>query len=258
MSSVLYHVSDHVATLTLNRPEKRNALNAQMVQELHAAIIRAGKDPQVKVIVLTGSGQAFCAGADLAYLQQLQHQNLAENVVDSKALMELFREIYMLGKVVIAKIQGDAIAGGCGLATVADFSFSVEQARFGYTEVRIGFVPAIVSVFLVRKIGEGKAKELLLTGQLFSATKAQQYGLINKVCSVETLDQEVHELVKHLCEETSGFALGQTKALVQNAFDGHLTQALENAAMINASARQHADCKKGIEAFLNKTKPQWI
>jgi methylglutaconyl-CoA hydratase len=157
MSLVLYSVANQTAYLTLNRPEKRNALSPEIITELKNAFDKAEQDASVKVVVLKANGESFCAGADLNYLQQLQNFSYEENLADSQHLKELFLKIYTLKKVVIAQVQGHALAGGCGLATVCDFTFAVPEAKFGYTEVRIGFIPALVAVFLIRKIGEQKA-----------------------------------------------------------------------------------------------------
>lgn len=257
MQGITYHISNRIATITLDRPDKRNALNGEVVRELRAAFADAEADENVKVIILAGNGKAFCAGADLEYLQQLQNNTFEENLIDSKELMQLMQDIYSLEKVVIARIEGDAIAGGCGLASVADLSYTVPTAKFGYTEVRIGFVPALVSVFLVRKIGEGRARELLLTGKLITAEEAVRHGLINGVIPAETIKEEVQALAEKLCTETSGNSLKVTKQLVSAALDKSLGEALEAAARTNAETRQHPDCKKGIGAFLDKLKPVW-
>ncbi|HAC23901.1 MAG TPA: methylglutaconyl-CoA hydratase, partial [Cytophagales bacterium] len=160
MNMVNYHAEDCIGYITLNRPDKRNALSPELIKALSEAFDRATRDEQAKVIVLKANGEAFCSGADLAFLQQMQAFSEEENYQDSSRLKELFLKIYTLPKVVIAQVQGHALAGGCGLATVCDFTFAVPQARFGYTEVKIGFVPAIVMVFLLRKLGEQKAKQL--------------------------------------------------------------------------------------------------
>jgi methylglutaconyl-CoA hydratase len=188
MQFVKFEVKNRIGYITLNRPDKRNALNFQVVSELKQAFWNADNDDHCKVIVLKAEGAAFCAGADLDYLQQLQNNTYNENLADSTHLKELFEQIYTLSKVVIAQIQGHAIAGGSGLATVCDFSFAVPEAMFGYTEVKIGFIPAIVKVFLLRKIGEGKAKELLLSGSLITAEEAKQMGLINRVIEADKLE----------------------------------------------------------------------
>lgn len=257
MQGITYHISNRIATITLDRPDKRNALNGEVVRELRAAFADAEADENVKVVILAGNGKAFCAGADLEYLQQLQSNSFEENLIDSKELMQLMQDIYSLEKVVIARIEGDAIAGGCGLASVADLSYTVPAAKFGYTEVKIGFVPALVSVFLVRKIGEGRARELLLTGKLISAEEAVKHGLINGVIPAETIKEEVQALAEKLCAEASGNSLKVTKQLVSAALDKSLAEALEAAARTNAETRQHPDCQKGIGAFLNKLKPGW-
>jgi methylglutaconyl-CoA hydratase len=180
-SLVLYDVADRIATISLNRAEKRNALNPEMVSSLTASFLKAAADDAVKIIILKANGKTFSAGADLAYLQELQAYTYEENLADSENLKNLFTTIYYLPKLVIAQVEGHAIAGGCGLATVCDFVFSVPEAHFGYTEVKLGFVPAIVSCFLLRKTNEAIAKQLLLTGELFSAEQALKYGLINFV-----------------------------------------------------------------------------
>lgn len=257
MSAVTYHTGNRIATITLNRPDKRNALNGEVVRALREAFAKAEADENVKVIVLAANGKAFCAGADLEYLQQLQQNNFEENLADSRELMLLMQEIYTLEKVVIAQIEGDAIAGGCGLATVADLSYAVPAAKFGYTEVRIGFVPALVSVFLVRKTGEGRARELLLTGGLITAEQAAAYGLINGIVPAGDIRAFVAGLANDLCRDASANSLKVTKQLVRTALDQSLTEALESAARINAETRQHPDCRKGIGAFLGKSKPAW-
>ncbi|HVI47449.1 MAG TPA: enoyl-CoA hydratase-related protein [Chitinophaga sp.] len=256
-SFILYEVSSRVATITLNRPEKRNALNALLVEELYQAIRRAAADDQVKVIVLKGNGEAFCAGADLEYLQQLQKNTYDENLADSRQLMQLFREIYQLNKIVIAQVEGHAVAGGCGLVTLCDLSYAVPEAMLGYTEVKIGFIPALVAVFLVRKIGEGRARELLLTGRLIMAEKAAQDGLINAVIPAEKISEHVAKVAAGLCNEASANSLNMTKKLIGTVLDLSLDEGLEHAAELNAATRGHDDCKRGIASFLNKEKITW-
>lgn len=181
MEIVQYEVRDRIGFITLNRPEKRNALNEELVTKLGETFDKASADNDVKVIVLKANGDAFCSGADLGYLQNLQNFSFEENLVDSTRLKDLFLKIYRLNKIVIAQVEGHAIAGGCGLATVCDFIYSVPEAKFGYTEVKIGFIPAIVMVFLVRKIGDQRARQLLLSGGLITAGEALQLGLITSV-----------------------------------------------------------------------------
>ena len=257
MNYVKYRIADRVAYVTLNRPEKRNALNEEMVTELKKAFQQAATDEDAKVIVLEAEGQAFCAGADLAYLQQLQKNTYEENLADSNHLKSLFHQIYTHPKVVIAKIQGHAIAGGCGLATVCDFSFAASEALFGYTEVRIGFIPAIVKVFLLRKIGEGKAKELLLSGELIAAQTAQQIGLINEAVTLKELDEKVNSFARSLIQKNSGQSMTYTKQMIAAVQSMGLEEGLQYAAEMNAKARASEDCQRGIASFLNKEKILW-
>jgi len=257
MAVIEYNTANRVATITLNRPEKRNALNQEMVNELKAAFTKAANDSTVKIIVLKAIGEAFCAGADLAYLQELQKFTFEENLADSRNLMQLYHQIYTLPKIVIAQVEGHALAGGSGLVTVCDFSISVPEAKYGYTEVRIGFIPAIVSVFLVRKIGEGKAKDLLLTGRIIQAEEAAQLGMISRVIVREKLVSEVNALVQQLLQSASGQSLAATKKLIDEVQTRPLLEALEHAARENATARGTDDCKQGIESFLQKKDLRW-
>lgn len=252
-----YTVSDRIAYITLNRPEKRNALNQELVNTLREAFAKAESDQAVKVIVLKANGESFCAGADLGYLQQLQKFSYDENLADSKNLRDLFLQIYTSGKVVVAEVQGSAIAGGCGLATVCDFVFSVPEAKFGYTEVKIGFIPAIVMVFLLRKIGEGRAKELLLTGKLISAEDAKSMGLVNDIFDKSSLTREVNDFASRLIASASGQSLQRTKRMIATVQHMSLEDALEYAAHQNAEARATDDCIQGIHAFLEKKDLKW-
>jgi methylglutaconyl-CoA hydratase len=256
-SFLLYEVAERVASITLNRPDKRNALNGALVAELRRAFQQAAADDAVKVIVLKGNGEAFCAGADLDYLQQLQQNTYEENLEDSRELMSLFREIYELDKIVIAQVEGHAVAGGCGLVTVCDLSYVVPEAQLGYTEVKIGFIPALVAVFLVRKIGEGRARELLLTGRLISAEKAANTGMITAVIPAAEIREHVAKTATALCREASANSLKATKKLIGTVLDYPLRESLDHAARENAATRGHADCKRGIAAFLNKEKLTW-
>ncbi|GAB4487963.1 MAG: enoyl-CoA hydratase-related protein [Raineya sp.] len=257
MEFVLYHCQNRVGYITLNRPDKRNALNFKVVEELKQAFRQAQEDSKAKVIVLRAEGKVFCAGADLEYLQTLQSNTFEENLADSSHLKELFELIYTHPKIIIAQIHGHAIAGGAGLATVCDFSFSVPHAQFGYTEVKIGFIPAIVMVFLLRKIGEGRAKELLLSGDLISAQKAKELGLINYIVDAENLNQEVERFALHLCKNNSEQSLATTKKMIAKVQEMPLIEALNFAAQQNAIARESSDCKKGIASFLDKKELKW-
>ncbi|MEO7989678.1 MAG: enoyl-CoA hydratase-related protein [Chryseolinea sp.] len=257
MKYIDYSVKNRKAFITLNRPEKRNALSHELVAELKEAFQLAEKDELVKIVVLKANGEAFCAGADLAYLQQLQSFTHQENLTDSNHLKELFLQIYTLKKIVIAQVQGYALAGGCGLATVCDFVFAVPEAKFGYTEVKIGFIPAIVMVFLLRKIGEGKAKQILLTGDLVTADEAVQLGLVNKVITSNEIENHVETFAQRLIDTNSQHAMMLTKKMIADVQSMALDEALTFASKMNATARESDDCKKGIDAFLSKKKIAW-
>lgn len=250
-------IKNRIAYLSLNRPEKRNALSPELVGELKSNLKELANNDEAKVVVLSGNGEAFCAGADLAYLKQLQNNSFEENLADSEHLKELFEIIYHYPKVVIAKVNGHAIAGGCGLASVCDMVYSVPEAKFGYTEVRIGFIPAIVAIFLVRKAGESKAKDLLLSGRLIDAADAINFGLVNGIYSAEEIDAAVDKIADSLVNKCSGNSLKATKALINMVQDNDVNSALSKAAEMNAESRASDDCKKGISGFLNKEKVVW-
>jgi methylglutaconyl-CoA hydratase len=254
---VLYSVEQRIATISINRPEKRNALNPELVSLLTETLIRASEDDEVKVIVLRANGTTFSAGADLAYLQQLQQNTYEENLADSENLKRLFTTIYYLPKVVIAQVEGHAIAGGCGLATVCDITFSVPEASFGYTEVKLGFVPAIVSCFLLRKTSETIAKRILYTGELFSAQQAFDYGLITFVTNKEDIHLKVKEFALSLCTEASANSLMVTKQLIGQTTNPELENSLSLAVQIIAWVTESADFKKGVAAFISKEKINW-
>lgn len=257
MELVKYEVADRIAYITLNRPDKRNALNANMVTALKEAFMKAQTEELAKVIVLKAEGKVFCAGADLESLQQLQRNTFDENVADSEHLKSLFEMIYACPKIVIAQVQGHALAGGCGLATVCDIVFASSDIKMGYTEVKIGFIPAIVMVFLLRKIGENRAKELLLSGELITAKQAIDYQMINFVVSPDELESKVKAYAQMLCNTNSAQAMARTKAMIAEVQNMSLGSALQYAANQNAHARATADCQRGIAAFLNKESLAW-
>jgi len=248
---------ERVGYLELNRPEKRNALNSEMVEAIKTALIEFEKDNEVKIVIIKAAGKVFCSGADLAYLQSLQTNSFEENLADSQSLKDLFQRIYAFPKVVIAQIQGHALAGGCGLASVCDFSFAVPGAKFAYTEVKIGFVPALVMVFLIKKIGVGKAKQLMLDGDLISAAEAQDIGLINWIVEEDVLEDEVYEYAQKLITGNSGQSLAKIKEMVVELEGKSLEESLDYAAKMNAFARSTEDCQKGIASFLNKQNITW-
>ncbi len=257
MDIVLQSKEDRIGYITLNRPEKRNALNQEMVEALTAAFAAMEADEEVKVIVLQASGTVFSAGADLAYLQSLQQNSYDENLADSMRLRDLLAKIYEMEKVVIARVQGHAIAGGCGLASVCDFVISAQEAKFGYTEVRIGFVPALVMVFLVRKLGDARARELLLGGALITAERAQAIGLVNHVVAADELTSFTRDFAQELCQKNATTSMRLTKQLLARIQGVPLHEALNDAAETNAGARSTPDCQQGIAAFLAGEKISW-
>ncbi|KEQ30236.1 enoyl-CoA hydratase/isomerase family protein [Pedobacter antarcticus] len=254
---LLYSVEERIATISLNRPEKRNAFSPELVSELTQALLRAAEDEQVKVVILKAEGSVFSAGADLAYLQELSDNTFEENVRDSENLRKLFTTLYYLPKVVIAQVEGHAIAGGCGLATICDLTFAVPEALFGYTEVKLGFVPAIVSCFLVRQTSETIAKQILLSGDLFTAGEALAYNLINYIYPKDEIENEVRKYALKLCSETSGNSLMITKQLIGQTTNPGLEKSLNIAVQLNARVRESEDFKKGIAAFLQKEQIKW-
>jgi methylglutaconyl-CoA hydratase len=258
MSDLVQTTTDGpVHTLRLNRPDKRNALNADLVGALKSALAAAEERDESRVIVLTGAGSAFSAGADLSSLRAMREAGPTENQADSRNLAELFRQVYQHSMPVIAQVNGHALGGGCGLAAVCDFSYVAEDAKLGFTEVRIGFVPAIVMVFLRRKLGETQARDLLLRGRLVIATTAVKLGLVTRAVPGAELSGAVDELARELARETSGSAVALTKQMLARVPGMGLDEALDYAVQMNAFARGTDDCQAGIDAFLDGEDPPW-
>ncbi len=251
------NVQDRIATIYLNRPEKRNALNNEMAIALHNALLELKDNPECKIVLIKARGEAFCAGADLGYLQKLQKNTYEQNLEDSNQLMEMFSTLYHFPKITIAQVEGAALAGGCGLAGLCDFCYATPNAQFGYTEVKIGFIPAIVSVFLTRKIGENKAKQLLLTGDIISAARAHEINLITELFDAETIEMQVMNIAIKLLGTVSSESILLTKQLLTELPGKSIQEQLDLAAEYNAKARATVDCKKGIASFLNKEKINW-
>ena len=255
---VTYQVAHRRASIVLHRPEKRNALDDAMVRELTGAFVASGKDPAVKAILLSAEGPAFCAGADLEYLSRVAAFDHEENRADSQALATLFKTIHELRKPVIAVVEGPALAGGCGLASVCDIVLaSRETATFGYTEVRIGFIPAIVMIFLIKRVGEGKARELVLRGNIIDAVEAERIGLVSAVVPAAQIRAAADELVETLVTTNSPTAMGLCKEMLSKLHGMNLPEALDFAANMNAAARMTPECKQGVAAFLEKKQITW-
>jgi methylglutaconyl-CoA hydratase len=244
-----------LSTITLNRPEKRNAISIQMIAELQTALDDIEKTP-TRVVIITGSGKAFCAGIDLDYLRAIARQSAAENQDDSKRIAKMFRKIWSYSRPLIAAVNGHALAGGCGIATLCDFTIAVPDAKFGYTEVRIGFLPAIVSVFLTRQIGEKRTRDLLLTGRLVEAAEAKELGLINEIVPTERLMERAHELADAI-RAASPSSITRAKHLLVSSAAASVDHDLERAVLESARVRCTPDFKEGLAAFLEKRKPVW-
>jgi methylglutaconyl-CoA hydratase len=244
-----------VATITLNRPERRNAISFDLIDDLLCALDEVDKS-DAQILILTGAGKAFCSGMDLDNLKSLLGRSPEQNLQDSQTMVRLFRSLYEFPKVTIAAVNGPAIAGGTGLALLCDFTLAVPEAKFGYTEVRIGFVPAIVSTFLLRQIGEKQARDLLLTGRIFGVEEAMRLGLINEIVPAENLLDRAQELAA-LLMENSAASLRATKKLLSDHARAELDFQVEAAVRENAAIRSTADFREGISAFLEKRKPVW-
>ena len=244
-----------IATITLNRPEKRNAISFELIDDLSRALGEVANS-QAIVLILTGAGKAFCSGMDLDNLKALLGRTPQQNLEDSQTMVRLFRTLYQFPKVTIAAVNGAAVAGGTGLALLCDFTLAVPEAKFGYTEVRIGFVPAIVSTFLLRQVGEKVARDLLLTGRLFGAEEAVRLGLVREVVSADQLLVRARELAGLLLENSAA-SLRATKQLLTHHAAAELDAQIEAAVRENAAIRSSADFREGISSFLEKRKPVW-
>jgi methylglutaconyl-CoA hydratase len=244
-----------IATITLNRPEKRNAISYELIDELRAALDEV-QHSSALVLILTGAGKAFCSGMDLDNLKALVGRSPEQNVNDSETMASLFRSLYDFPRPTIAAVNGAAIAGGCGLATLCDFTLAVSEAKFGYTEVRIGFVPAIVSTFLLRQIGEKHARDLLLTGRIVTADEAHRLGMVNEIVPAEKLSDRARELALQLMENSPA-SLAGTKRLLSDYARVELDAQIKSAVRENAAIRATRDFREGISSFLEKRKPVW-
>jgi methylglutaconyl-CoA hydratase len=244
-----------VATITLNRPEKRNAISFDLIDDLIRGLDEVAKSDAL-VLIVTGAGKAFCSGMDLDNLKSLLGRSAEQNLQDSQTMVRLFRSLYEFPKVTIAAVNGPAIAGGTGLALLCDFTLAVPEAKFGYTEVRIGFVPAIVSTFLLRQVGEKQARDLLLTGRIFGADEAARLGLLYQIVSAESLLERARELAAMLMENSPA-SLRATKQLLTEHARAELDTQIDSALRENAAIRATADFREGISSFLEKRKPVW-
>lgn len=249
--------SGAIATLTLNNPEKRNPLSGPMVASLTASFSDLAADEDVRVIVLTGKGSAFSAGADLSELDAMRSAPMADHVDSSFALASLFSVMRMHPKAIIARVNGHAVAGGCGLALASDFAVAADHAKVGFTEVRIGFVPAIVSALMRSGMLDRRLRDLLLTGRLVEANEGVRLGLLSKAVDPHDLDAAVDGLAQTIIRETSATAVAMTKRLLASIEGMPQANAFRFLSAHNALARATEDCREGIAAFLEKRDPPW-
>lgn len=244
-----------IATLTFNRPEKRNAISFQMIEELMNALGEV-EQSESRVLILTGAGKAFCSGMDLEDLKGLIGRSSEQNKKDSETMARMFRALYEFPKPTIAAVNGAALAGGTGLATLCDFTLAQPEAKFGYTEVKIGFIPAIVSSFLLRQVGEKLARDLLLTGRIIDAGEALRLGLVSEVVEPEKLMQHARDLAIQLLQNSPA-SLRATKRLLSGYAAAQLDRQLKVAVEENAAIRQTQDFHEGVSSFLEKRRPNW-
>ncbi len=253
--TILVTDSHPIRTVTLNRPDRRNAMTQEMQTELISVIEETAAN-RCCALILTGAGDAFCSGLDLSELQSMRDKTAAEHRADAERLARLFIALYELPVPTIAAVNGPAIAGGTGLATLCDFTLATPAAKFGFTEVRIGFVPALVSAFLALQVGDKRCRDLLLTGRLFGATEALHLGLVNEIVEHEELAPRANALAKSLmCNSTE--SISATKQLLAAQNRNWLDAAIVAAMEANATSRETADFREGVSAFLEKRKPVW-
>jgi methylglutaconyl-CoA hydratase len=248
---ILYELRDGIARITLNCPDKRNALDAEIIAELKAAFSATAFDEACRVVLLTGAGTDFCSGADLANLEKTAQNSVLDNMADARSTADLFLMMRNHPRPIIAAVQGRALAGGCGIATACDIILAAESAQFGYPEVNIGFVPAMVMTILRRSVSEKAALELVVTGGTVSAARAYELGLVHRVFADEHFSAEVENYVAKLAAKSAS-AIMLSKRLLYNMDSMSFEAALQAGVEINAIARQTEDCRKGVENFLKK------
>ncbi|MFV0387587.1 MAG: enoyl-CoA hydratase/isomerase family protein [Pyrinomonadaceae bacterium] len=249
MSELLIENKDSILFLTLNRPEKRNALNEVLISELNSALNSV--DENICAVVIRGAGKDFCSGADLSALQKIANMGAFENLKDAESLLRLFVTIRSLEVPVVAAVHGRALAGGCGLATACDIVLASESARFGYPEVKIGFVPAMVMAILRRNVSEKIAFEIITRGDEFSAEFAWKSGLINHIYADAEFDESVLQFV-NAYRKLSRSAVVLSKKLFYQMDGMAFETALQTGAEVNAIARLTEDCQSGIRKFLKR------
>lgn len=243
-------------TVALNRPDSHNAFNPAMIEALSAVFRDLNQRDDVRVVVLTGNGRSFCAGADVAFMRTAADYTLAQNTADGQAIFDLMLAVDRCAKPVIGRVNGAAIGGGAGLVSCCDIVVAVDSARFAFSEARLGIVPAVISPFVLAKIGPGHGRELFLTGERFDAHRAQQVGLVHHVAPAEELDVKVSERAMQLLQAAPG-AQAAVKELISTVAHQPKEAVRDYTADLIAQRRAGAEGREGMSAFLEKRKPYW-
>lgn len=254
---IQFEIKDAIAFITLNRLDRHNALNFAFIKELKDALSIAEFSQEVKIIILKANGKYFSAGYDLEYVKRLQQFGYEENLYDANHICDLYLQLYKLRKVTISQVEGNAYATGCGLAAFTDLCFAVPNAYLGFPEVKFGFIPTSVIPFLVRKIGEGRTRELLLSGDVVPAARAQQLGLINYIYPQDAIRKEVLQFAKRIISQNSADCMDLTRRMIGDVAEMDLVDAITFTTQINARARISEECKMGVSNFLAKRKQSW-
>jgi len=256
-TTVKYEKQNRVARVTFNRPEIHNAFNATVITEMQQVFNEIEKDDSIRAVVLTGTGKSFCAGADLNWMRSVIKQSYEENLAESNALAELLHSVYTCVRPVIGRINGAAIGGGTGFVAVCDIAFAARSAVFSFSEVKIGVVPACIGPYVVKKIGEGKTRELFITGERMNAERAHEVGLVNKVVDDDQLDSEVDKLIKFILS-SGPQAVAMAKKLTSEVPAMTPEQYKPYTAEMIARLRISDEGQEGMDAFLNKRRPKWV
>lgn len=256
LQTILYYIENRIAYVTLNRPEVHNAFNDTMISELSIVFDEIENQPDIRIVVLTGKGKSFCAGADLNWMRKVKEYSYEDNLKGSLALSELFNKIYALSKPTIARVNGVAIGGGTGLVAVCDIAVAASNAKFSFSEVKLGLIPACISPYVIKKCGEGRCREFFLTGERMTAEKACTAGLINFVVPLDEIDKIVDGLVTQLIS-SGPVAIEKCKELLRKIPELPLEKASKYTADVIAQMRMSKEGQEGMNAFLEKRKPKW-
>ncbi len=253
---ILRDNGDGVFSIVLNRPSKKNAISAQMINDLNHVVSEINSNPKSRLIKLEGEGEIFCSGGDLDWMRKQVNSSRDDRINEAKKLAKMFRAINSLSKPLLGVIKGDAFGGGLGLISICDYCICSSDAKFGLTETRLGLIPATISPYVIAKVGEGHSRDIFLSGEIFDAYKAQRIGLINELAQPTEMEKSVEKYVKFF-KETSKQAVSLSKALIQTLRPSISDKVIEETAIRLADAWETNDAKRGIEGFLNKTRVTW-